>query len=140
MAPRLLPCPACDRHVRIIESFCPFCGATLPLSYQGVGAARVPTRRLGRAAIVAFGAAALIGCGGDDAPADTGTGDTGVADTSTGDTGTADTGTADTGMMMPDTSIAPAYGAPADVGPVDSGLDAADDGAVGNLYGAPPEP
>jgi hypothetical protein len=143
MSQRLLPCPACARHVRIIESFCPFCGNTLPLSLRSAAPARMPARRLGRAAIAAFGAAALInGCGGDDATTDAST-DSSVTvdssvDSSTGDSSTGDSSTADSAMpdAMPDTSIAPAYGAPVDAGPPD----AMDDGAVMNLYGAPPEP
>jgi hypothetical protein len=140
MSPRLLPCPACARHVRIIESFCPFCGETLPLSLRNASPARLPTRRLGRAALAVFGAATLIGCGGDDsAPAD------GGSDTSV----TVDSSVADATVdAMPDsttvdTSIVAMYGAPPDTGTgadaAADGGDAATDGAVGNLYGAPPE-
>jgi len=145
MGPRLLPCPGCSRHVRVVESLCPFCGEALPLAYQSAGPAVVPSTRLGRAAQIAFGAAvagvvAVTGCGDDGTGSDTGTGDTGVVDTGTGDTGTSDTGTADGGgdAAMDTGGPAPAYGAPADVGPADSGPP--DDGSSMALYGAPPEP
>ncbi len=152
MSGRLLPCPACARHVRIIESFCPFCGNTLPLAYQSAGPAVLPKRRLGRAALAAFGAAAIMsGCGGDDTSATDSSitvdssADSTMADSSTPDA-TADTGIApaygapvDAGPdamadATADTSVAPAYGAAADAGPPD----ATTDGAPAAMYGAPP--
>lgn len=36
---RLAPCPSCDRHVRIDEAACPFCGSALPRTF---GAGPVP--------------------------------------------------------------------------------------------------
>src|SRR5687768_12750953 len=66
----LLPCPGCARHVRAIDPLCPFCGAALPMSLRAA-TPRVPTKRLGRSATLAFGAAlAASACGssmsGDD--------------------------------------------------------------------------
>jgi len=63
----LVPCPACDRHVRKHESACPFC--SVELSLQHLPPAALPRSRLGRAATFAFGAtlagAALVACGGE---------------------------------------------------------------------------
>ncbi|MBW2460120.1 MAG: hypothetical protein JRH11_00640 [Deltaproteobacteria bacterium] len=151
MSSRLLPCPGCDRHVRIAESLCPFCGEALPLAYQSAGPALLPAGRLGRAAKFAFGAAVagvvvVSGCGDDTAPADSGTGsDSGVTDSGSGgdssvtDSGSGDDAAVDSGGVMP------AYGAPADAGiGSDAAADAAadagpPDGSSMALYGAPPE-
>lgn len=61
-AMRLLPCSSCERHVRILDVTCPFCGAEL-----GTRAAPpLPnTSRMSRGARLALGAAiAIAGCGG----------------------------------------------------------------------------
>ena len=50
----LSPCPACQRHVRVSEPSCPFCGVTLELG--ATPAPVLPKTRLGRAATFAFGA------------------------------------------------------------------------------------
>ncbi len=147
MSPRLLPCPGCERHVRVTESLCPFCGDALPLAYQGVGAANLPTKRLGRAAKFAFGAAvagamAVSGCGDDtDPPADSGTVTDSGSATDSGMAGDASPDAAD------DSGMVALYGGP----PADSGIgsdagdaatDAGDSGmldsAVGALYGGAP--
>lgn len=58
---QLALCPACERHVDVRESSCPFCQAAQPLLAPkragGVG-------RVGRAAIFYFGTSlAVMGCG-----------------------------------------------------------------------------
>lgn len=140
MSPRLLPCPACERHVRVTESLCPFCGDALPLAYQSAGAANLPTKRLGRAAKFAFGAAvagamAVSGCGDDSAPADSGTVTDSGSATDSGTPGDASPDAAD------DSGMVALYGGP----PADSGADAGDpadsgmlDSATGALYGGAP--
>lgn len=76
MATHLLPCPGCGRHIRALESVCPFCAHTLPMSFRSRPAPSRPRKRLNRAAMFAFGAAITVapavGCGGDDeaGPAD----------------------------------------------------------------------
>jgi hypothetical protein len=59
VASRLGPCTSCQRHVRIDEGSCPFCGESLQLE------AVAPTLpRIGRvAAIAAMAAAGASGCG-----------------------------------------------------------------------------
>lgn len=52
----LIPCTSCQRHVRIEEKACPFCGTTRA-SLSGV------------AGLAAAAALALAGCGGKSAPA-----------------------------------------------------------------------
>lgn len=59
---RLAPCPGCQRHVRVSEVACPFCGAAIVLVARPVPVSR---QKLGRAAIFAFGSAiatAAPGC------------------------------------------------------------------------------
>lgn len=119
---QLIPCPSCGRHVRRTESACPFCAASV--SFEHVPARPMPSARLGRAAIFAFGATVATvgaGCGG---------GTSGGTDAYIGMLDAAyggpplDAGTdADIGMLDA------AYGGPP--------LDAGNDGGPGPLYGAP---
>lgn len=53
----LTPCPTCQRHLRLDEKACPFCGASF-------GGAPIG----GFAAVAAAAALALAGCGGKSAP------------------------------------------------------------------------
>lgn len=57
----LAPCPSCTRHVRVPATSCPFCAAILP---EAVVVRSTPRARLGRAAIFAFGGAALASTAG----------------------------------------------------------------------------
>lgn len=125
----LIPCASCARHVRVGASIeagaCPFCGAALPAAV----ARKQPSVRLGRAALMAFGSAALLpGCylqhelepsTGRDA------GSVVVSDAARPDARPVEV---DSGEP-----VAPPYGAPflEDAGPED------DAGAVINAYGAP---
>ncbi len=134
----LVACSSCQRHVRITETFCPFCGDALPMSLRGSEPPRTPTTRLGRAAIFAFGAAlaAATGCG------DSHTADDGGSDVDAG--AMVDAGW-DSGMVMaaygppppPDASLPPE-----DAGPGDAGADTdggpPDAGMIFPPYGAPP--
>jgi hypothetical protein len=65
----LAPCPACNRHVDVAESACPFCATALPASFRGQPPI-IPLRgRLGRAALMAA-SATLMGaaaCSSNDA-------------------------------------------------------------------------
>jgi len=54
MASHLVPCPACQRHVRVSEVSCPFCTETLSQSLRNRSAEPLPAARLGRAALYAF--------------------------------------------------------------------------------------
>jgi hypothetical protein len=56
---RLLPCPACQRHVDANETSCPFCQAVLSPAPPCAGCSGPPVARLARAALVAAGAALL---------------------------------------------------------------------------------
>jgi hypothetical protein len=51
----LLPCDACNRHVRASDTRCPFCDAAVNAARAAVVPA-VPTERLSRAAMFVFGA------------------------------------------------------------------------------------
>lgn len=64
---QLVPCPSCDRHIRLPEANCPFCGGELDA--KALGAAYAPRRSLvtsglKRAALVALGASVAAACGG----------------------------------------------------------------------------
>lgn len=64
-ATHLRPCPSCDRHARVSEDACPFCGAPFNGSFRSAPRPRPPSGRLTRAALVTLGtsAAALTpGC------------------------------------------------------------------------------
>ena len=156
---RFSPCPSCERHVRVGSPACPFCSSELSVELEEP--IYRPTKRLGRAAMLAFrtlvigAAGAGVGCGaatGLEPPGDAGGGtvlvDSGSPATDAGpptfdagfDAGTTDAGF-DAGMTDP--PPIPAYGGPTptpfDAGPEDGGPD--DAGMpVGNLYGAPPIP
>ena len=49
---QLVPCPECNRHVRVSDSECPFCA--LPLDLSATPPPRLPSERLSRAATLAF--------------------------------------------------------------------------------------
>jgi hypothetical protein len=64
----LVPCTACERHVRAGESRCPFCGALG--SVQAAPLLKTPKGRLSSLLVMTFQAAtatAAIGCGGETA-------------------------------------------------------------------------
>jgi len=66
----LFACSGCARHIRATESGCPFCGVA---NTHAPPERSTPTKRLGRAALFAFGAAvsttvALSGCGDSAEP------------------------------------------------------------------------
>lgn len=70
----LTPCEGCNRHVLSSEVQCPFCSARVT-SAMRAREPRLPTKRLGRAAMVAFSATvatvATTACGGDEESDDT---------------------------------------------------------------------
>lgn len=109
MSAPLIPCGDCGRHVRIIESACPFCGVAVVA--EGVAVAQRPKVRLGRAAMFTVGAAmlAVAGCGDDGGDTDGGPsaayGAPPIMDSSPGDASPPD-------ASLPDASNAPLYGAP----------------------------
>ena len=55
----LVPCPACNRHVDVAESACPFCATALPAAFRAQQPPAPPRARLGRAALMAAGATLL---------------------------------------------------------------------------------
>ncbi len=135
----LVPCPACDRHVRATEPACPFCNEALSVrAVPTANDARNPLRRVPRAAMLTLGATiALTGCGATVGP----DGGTDVVDeevrylplygaapfdAATSDTANADTATTDAQPMIDAT---------------DDTADAVDEEAgIFPLYGAPPLP
>ncbi len=135
----LAPCPSCRRHVRVVESACPFCSAAI--DPQRIAPRAMPTQRLGRAAVAAFGAlvvTAAPGCGTSTTPPDAYHDDAfyGLG----GDVYGAPPHDAWVDDAGHDGGLAGAYGGP----PVDAGMDAAGDAEVDTgthaLYGAPPVP
>jgi len=67
--PHLSACPACERHVRVSETTCPFCAATLSDAFRATPAPRRLATRLSRAALFALGTtgatAAALACSDD---------------------------------------------------------------------------
>ena len=156
----LVPCPACQRHVRAAETACPFCEVALDTS--NTVAPELPTQRLGRAALFAFGATlaaslTATACGGDtDDGKGGGGGDGGSSAGSSGSGGGGSGGTAGTagaagrggsggtngtagtnGASGSGGGVAPVYGLPADAGVTDSQA-AGGFGGAQPLYGAAP--
>jgi hypothetical protein len=144
--PSLRPCPDCKRHVRAIETACPFCDAALPQAAM----APVPTGRVAtRAAILFASATAIAACGGREdtssssssstsSSGSSGGSSSGSSSTSSsggssgtsssgGSSGTSSSGGSSSGAVPP-------YGVP----PVDGGDDF--DGGGAPLYGPPPLP
>ena len=63
----LVICGGCNRHVRRVESRCPFCNAEIPLALAQSAERPLPTRRLSRGALITFAAATFgAACGGKD--------------------------------------------------------------------------
>lgn len=108
---QLEPCPHCQRHVRIDALSCPFCSAELSTAFAEVKPRVLPRKRLGRAALFAFGvsaaAAVLPGCGDDDDDDDDGEDADGG---SSGDSGGQSNGADNQGGNG---NVQPVYGAPA---------------------------
>jgi hypothetical protein len=132
---QLEPCPRCERHVRIHEAACPFCGESLA-GFSPRSARALPKARLGRAALFAFGVSAaastLTGCG-DDSDDDEQTADGGGGDgNSNGSTGGDDGG----GTSGDSGGPVALYGAPASDGGVDNQSD--EDAGFIALYGGAP--
>lgn len=67
---QLEPCPHCHRHVLVSETSCPFCTQSLADAFANVAPRVFPQARLGRAAMFAFGIAAMTqgACGEDGRP------------------------------------------------------------------------
>lgn len=143
----LVPCPECNRHVRVSETECPFCA--LPLDLAATPEPQLPRSRLGRAATFAFGAtlvsaSALAACSSDssDDSSGTGIGGAGSVAGSTSSAGTAGTGASTAGSTSAGGtgSAMPVYGAPA-AGSTGLGT-AGSDGTAGRgefpVYGAAP--
>lgn len=61
----LVPCSGCRRHVRASEDACPFCASTLP---RQLAKPTLPTSRLARAQLFAFGVTLASACGGNEPP------------------------------------------------------------------------
>jgi hypothetical protein len=75
-----LPCPSCQRHVRLSDTACPFCATILPLAVPS-SSAHEPAPRLGRIAVLAAGAAMMAGLAACDDPAQPKTGTGGASAT-----------------------------------------------------------
>lgn len=129
MKTHFAPCESCGRHIRVSEPTCPFCDRVTSGSFRAQQAPAAPNKRLSRAALFTFGAAAataVAGCSSSEsvtpvygAPADTSiletSGDAGI-DASEAASDASTTDTSDTG------GATPAYGLPADTGlPRDGG-------------------
>jgi len=65
---QLEPCPHCHRHVNVHEASCPFCTGSLAGAFADLAPRVAPRVRLGRAAVFAFGVAAMAQACGDNIP------------------------------------------------------------------------
>jgi hypothetical protein len=123
----LEPCPGCQRHVKIDEASCPFCGAALAEHFERLPARSLPRTRLTRAALFAFGvgaSGALVGSCAKEHDDD--------------DEKQSDGGTPEDGDDGDDGNVQPVYGAPPEE---DAGTQVGGDedaGGVFPLYGGAP--
>jgi hypothetical protein len=134
----LVPCPDCGRHVRTHETACPFCAASLDLATAPQPV--LPKRRLGRAALFAFGAtlvgATAMGCSDSD--------DGGGKGGSAGTAGSAGSGSGGTAGSSGSGGSGGTAGSAGSAGAAGSAGNAAlygvppDDGGAQPLYGAAP--
>lgn len=147
----LHPCAICARHVRATEARCPFCKALLP---PPPPPRRAPARGLGRAAVFAFGSAALAQTAGcydhhvRGAPIEPPTRRDAGLEASVGllygtppDPDAFDAGIPirpDAGLEADAGAIHAMYGGPTPIEPADAGTDAGE--ALVPAYGTPPEP
>jgi hypothetical protein len=116
---RLIPCPCCQRHVKIGDTRCPFCGTQSASS-------SIPSTGLLLA--LAVGAGTLVACSSSDSGG-TGTGGTGGSTDKDASADSSETGQGGTGGTG---GVSGAYGPPADANwDTNPQLDAA--------YGPPPE-
>lgn len=128
MAAHFAPCSGCGRHIRVSESACPFCATATSSEFRARPAPAAPPRRLGRAALFAFTAAASatgVACSSESATPVYGapvmdTGSDVQSDTAVPTDSAAD---ADAGSDAPDTATMPMYGGPFDTGASDAGSD-----------------
>ena len=131
------PCGECNRHVRIGDATCPFCGAAqergAPLPPR-----RVVGRRIARAAVMVATAVSPVACDTtsslDDASLVAPDAGTPGRDAEPADMGPTDAEPADMGL----TDAEPADMGPTDAEPADMG--APDQGFIaGDVYGVPPD-
>jgi hypothetical protein len=126
----LVPCPDCGRHVRVHEAECPFCAASLNLAATPPPV--LPKRRLGRAALFAFGATLVgitaIGCGDSDDGGGTG-GSSGSAGSSGSGGSAGSAGSAGSGGSAGTAGTGGSAGAAGSAGFAGAGA----------LYGVPPD-
>jgi hypothetical protein len=131
-------CSGCQRHVRVTETACPFCGHAL--DFATTPAPALPKNRLGRAATFAFGASivgvtAVVACGGDD------TSPTGSGPATSGSAGAASGSGGSAGAPSGSGGSAGGTGgaAGAEIGAAGtSGGAVQDSGGVVAMYGTPP--
>lgn len=121
----LHPCVACQRHIAVSETACPFCSAAVPEGFGAAAASRTAglaiNRPLSRAAILFAGATAIAACS-SGTPA---TGSSGSSGSTSGDVQTL-YGPAPVDAADDVTDSAPAQDAPGPVAlygpaPVDAG-------------------
>jgi hypothetical protein len=151
---QLTPCRSCQRHVRVTDDRCPFCGVELSAEQRASAPRPLPGRRLGRAALFAFGAT-MVGAaacsdgsgGGKDASTDTPAADGSAGKGGSGGTGgqggSGGSGTGGSGGSADGGS----GGSGGKDGAADSATDKGETGGTGGiappygiapLYGAPP--
>jgi hypothetical protein len=131
----LIPCLSCHRHVRVDEDACPFCGVERSLELRASAPPALPKRRLGRAALFAFGATLAGANCGDVTPTSDAGADGATKDGAAGASGVAGTGAG--GNSGAAGGVVALYGGP----PGTAGKGAAGAGGTsGGTAGAGPAP
>ena len=139
----LLPCGSCHRHIRVSDERCPFCGVALSLEQRASAPPVMPGRRLGRAALFAFGATMMgvaacsddSGAGKDagNPPAADGSADKGGGSGGSGTGGKGGSGGAGTGGQSGSGGASNDGGS----GGMDGAVDRGGTGGLAAAYGIP---
>ncbi|MEA2696494.1 MAG: hypothetical protein QOI66_765 [Myxococcales bacterium] len=142
----LVPCFSCQRHLRVTEERCPFCGVERSSEQRASAAPPLPGRRMGRAALFAFGAT-LMGAacsttsggadaGKDTAPADGAAGSGGSGGAGSG--GSSGSGGAGSGGQSGTGGVTTNDGGGGIDGATDGAIDRSGTGGVAPPYGIAP--
>ena len=136
MAPLFSPCESCERHIRVGEAACPFCGAAVG-AVASVATGGSSARPLSRAALL-FTSATVVAACGSSAPVPV-YGPATIPDAGPPDA-TADAGALDATTDSGAPGLTTDAGTPDDAAMDSSGFGVPGDGAPVPVYGPSPLP
>jgi len=134
----LVPCSGCQRHVQVTEEHCPFCGVARSLQQRSSPPPAMPTRRLGRAALFAFGATMLSATACSDSTSGTKDAATDTAADTAGTGGSGSGGSGSGGAGSGGKSGSGGAASDGGGGGMDGAVDRGGTGGVAAAYGITP--